>query len=510
MSTVTEIMSNNLLLYGVLGALFLAYLVYAVWQWYRLSHIPGPFWISLSRFWMIQQALKKRQPFALREVNDKYGSLARVGPNELVTDDPEVVRRMTAVRSEYTRSPWWGAMRLEPGKDNLVSTRDEARHTRLRKQMAAGYSGKGNESLEGTIDEQVAAFIELINTRYVSTPDDYRPMDLAEKVQYFTLDVISALAFGRPFGHLKEDADVYDYIKIVKSFIPVLSVFGLLPWLSNLFHSRPFRRLLPKDSDKLGFGAFIGVAKSAVAERFAPSAKHQSDMLGSFIQNGLTQEEAASESLLQIFAGSDTSATTIRILLLHVLTNPHMYARLRAEIDNGISTGAISSPIKDAEGRRLPYLQALIKESLRMFPPASGYMPRTVPKKGDVIDGKFIPGGTEIGSSALALHRSKKTFGCDADIFRPERWLEAEADPARLALMTGSVDLVFHYGRYQCLGKNVAMMEFNKVFVELLRAFDFAVVRADMPLWLNNVAVWMIGDFWVRVTRRGSESVSGE
>lgn len=66
------------------------------------------------------------------------GSLARVGPNDLVTDDPDILRRMMAVRSPYTRGPWYDAMRFDPMKDNLLSMRDEEAHTALRNKMAAG------------------------------------------------------------------------------------------------------------------------------------------------------------------------------------------------------------------------------------------------------------------------------------------------------------------------------------------------------------------------------------
>jgi cytochrome P450 len=188
-------------------------------------------------------------------------------------------------------------------------------------------------------------------------------------------------------------------------------------------------------------------------------------MLTSFIRHGLTQEEASGEALLQVIAGSDTSATTIRSVLLYLLTNPHSYTRLQAEIDTSIAVGKISSPIKDSEARQLPYLQAVIKEGMRIIPPAGGAFYKTVPPEGDVIDGKFVPGGMQIGSSPLGIHHDKKTFGEDADVFRPERWLEA--DPGRLALMTKTVDMVFHSGKYQCLGKPVALMEFNKIFVEV-------------------------------------------
>jgi cytochrome P450 len=151
------------------------------------------------------------------------------------------------------------------------------------------------------------------------------------------------------------------------------------------------------------------------------------------------------------------------------ISSPTRSCTLQKEIDSGIATGKISSPITDAEARQLPYLQACIKEGLRIMPPASGAFFKTVPPAGDTIDGKFIPGGTQIGSSPLGIHCSKKIFGTDADMFRPERWLDASEE--HFAYMASTVDLIFHYGKYQCLGKNVALMEFNKVFVE---------VRADV------------------------------
>lgn len=74
-----------------------------------------------------------------------------------------------------------------------------------------------------------------------------------------------------------------------------------------------------------------------------------------------------------------------------------MLWRLRAEIDAAAEKGRISSPIQDVEARTLPYLQACIKEGLRLFPPVTGLMPKVVPPEGDTFNGVFIPGGTEIG-----------------------------------------------------------------------------------------------------------------
>ena len=211
------------------------------------------------------------------------------------------------------------------------------------------------------------------------------------------------------------------------------------------------------------------VAKKLARERFLPGAKPQMDMMASFIRHGLTEEELAGESLLQVVAGSDTTSATIRMVMLNLMISPPYYQKLQTEIDSAIAAGKVSSPVQDSEAKRLPYLQAVIKEGLRVNPPASGIASKQVPRGGDVINGIFVPGGTQIGSSCYGMHHSKKIFGEDSDTFRPERWLEAEGD--RLSEMTSTVDLVFHYGKTQCLGKQVALTELNKIFVEASALF---------------------------------------
>jgi hypothetical protein len=64
----------------------------------------------------------------------------RLGPNELVTNDPTVLRRMSAVRSPYRRSAWYDGVRLEPEYDSMFSERNEERHNALRSKAAIGVS----------------------------------------------------------------------------------------------------------------------------------------------------------------------------------------------------------------------------------------------------------------------------------------------------------------------------------------------------------------------------------
>ena len=77
-------------------------------------------------------------------------------------------------------------------------------------------------------------------------------------------------------------------------------------------------------------------------------------------------------------AGSDTLAIAIRATLLYNITNPHMQAALLEELSNA----SISSPITDVESRKLPYLQAVVREGLRVFPPVTGLILKEVPAGG--------------------------------------------------------------------------------------------------------------------------------
>lgn len=208
------------------------------------------------------------------------------------------------------------------------------------------------------------------------------------------------------------------------------------------------------------------VAKRVVAERLGPNGIDRKDMLGSFLKHGLSREEAEGEALVNVIAGSDTTATAIRTTMLYLMSSPQAYRKLAHEIRTAAANGQISSPITDEEARTLPYLQAVIKEGMRVFPPVTGLMPTVVPPGGDVIRGIPVPEGTEIGWSAFGVQHNKGLYGLDAETFRPERWLEAK-DEQLLQEMTSTWELVFKYGKWQCLGRAVALLELNKIFVEV-------------------------------------------
>ncbi|KAI1864025.1 uncharacterized protein JN550_009045 [Neoarthrinium moseri] len=478
------------------------YLISASAAWFRLRHVPGPLLAKFSYLWLGQVAQGAKQYYVHRDLCRKYGPLVRVGPNELTTDDPEVLRRIAATRSSYGKDSWYQGARFNPYHEAMFSTLDVRAHDALKSKMGGVYGGSEAPLLEAGVDMQVRSLVELIQKNYISASagDRSKLMDFAPLTCYFTMDVITKVAFGQEFGYLKSNEDLYDFLRGVRDNWPKLAMSVDVPSIRNVLLSPLFLKFFgPKVSDKQGMGKLMGVAKTVVDTRFGPDKTTHKDLLGSWISKGLDQDRCETEGLFMVIAGSDTTASAIRITMLYLMTCPNVYQKLKTEINAAWDRGGISSPISYEEAKKLPYLQAVVYEGLRMRPPAPGLYPKTVPPEGDVIHGKFIPGGTAIGMNTASLFSSITHFGNDADVFRPERF--TEATEAQRTEMERLVELGFGYGRFMCAGKAVALMELYKVFFELLRLFDFQIANPTTPWESRSYSVFVEENMWVKVTK---------
>ena len=263
-------------------------------------------------------------------LSEGYGPLVRVAPNNVITSDVDTIRRISAPRSRYRRSLHSYAMRLNPGKDHIFSTMDEVLHDNLRKKMIAGYSGKENLTLENDVNEAVLELCALIDRKYLAQAGDVKPMDLARKVQYLTIDIISKASFDAKFHDLRDDDDNYRYIEEIENLLPNVTWTAVVPGLTKFLTDIGSLQLMARFVDgSMGVEKVKRVAFEQVDKRFhadgTPKKEMRSDMLGSFIRHGLTRERAKEESILNLTAGSDTAATAMRATLLNIITSPHLY-----------------------------------------------------------------------------------------------------------------------------------------------------------------------------------------
>ncbi|KAH9896258.1 cytochrome P450 [Xylariomycetidae sp. FL2044] len=504
--SVKEVLRSNLGAVGPIAGGLLILVVYFVAQtaltWYRLRHFKGPRLAAFSHLWAVGTVMTERPDIRYAETQEKYGTpLIRVAPDTLLTDDPEVVRRINSVRNGYGRSTWYHGFRVNPSQHNMISTTDDGLHDLIKSRTSGGYSFREVPSIEEDVNGTISAFIDLIRQNYLSTSTVANHVDWAQIAQYFTLDTLSKVAFGKEFGCMSANQDVHDFMETSKKGMGFMTLCAEVPLLRSILTSRIFLRFAgPKNTDAKGIGSLMRIAEQAVGERWGPNNKSVPDMLGSFVRSGLSREQCEAESLLQIIAGSDSTAIVIRCTMLFLSTTPHAYRRLQEEIDCGIAEGKISSPITNAEAKQLPYLQAVISETRRYHPTNVATFPKVVPRNGDTLAGQYVPGGTKIGINQRRLMRNKDIFGPDPEVFKPERWIDASAE--RRDQMARVVDLLFGHGRYMCAGRGLALMELNKVFVELLRRYDFQLVNITKP-WTEEIHTNIfVSNEWMRITER--------
>ncbi|EKG14272.1 Cytochrome P450 [Macrophomina phaseolina MS6] len=117
-------------------------------------------------------------------------------------------------------------------------------------------------------------------------------------------------------------------------------------------------------------------------------------------QNRVTMPHMLDSCGSNLGAGSDTTAITLSATLYYLYNNPEKLNKLRDEIDTMAASGRISDPVSFQEAQDMPYLQAVIKEALRMHPAVGTMLARKVPKGGVNLAGYYFPEGvsTEIST----------------------------------------------------------------------------------------------------------------
>lgn len=231
-----------------------------------------------------------------------------------------------------------------------------------------------------------------------------------------------------------------------------------------------------------------------IKEREAMPIKGRRDFLARFLEakdkfpQYVDEEQVGDYANTNVAGGSDTTGVILSTLLYRIIENESILKKILAEISSVLRARKEDQdadlPITFAEGSKMTYYQATLKESLRYHPVSAQMLPRVVPPGGVELCGHYLPEGTVVGCHAWSIHRRKELYGDDADNFRPERWLEVPKEQARLMEMSL---FTFGAGKRACIGRNVAMLELSKFVPEFLRRFDARIVD---PGRFNITSAW--------------------
>ena len=161
-----------------------------------------------------------------------------------------------------------------------------------------------------------------------------------------------------------------------------------------------------------------------------------------------------------MIAAPHTTSALICATVCNVIREPRIYKKVIHEISTCTSKGKLSVPIATfTQIRGLPYFTACVEESIRVSPSLPFIIPRRVSAGGLILNGVSIPEGISIGASPSVINRDRSVFGDDADIFRPERWLESSEKVRQMHRFL----FTWGFGSRKCAGRHLALLETYKL-----------------------------------------------
>ncbi|KAF4443392.1 hypothetical protein F53441_11441 [Fusarium austroafricanum] len=407
----------------------------ALFEFFRspLRRIPGPFLARFTRLWLLKQVYFGTYPKTSVELHRKYGPIVRIAPNEYSIDDPIAAKKIYGCGSSFIKSPWDHASGSPVNPlPNIFAEPNPHVHAQERRKITAAYSMTNLVQLEPFIDQCTA----VLDDRLEEFARSGASIDVGHWMQCLAFDVIGKMTVGKRFGFLDTGDDIQGIMSPISKYLVYCANVGIFPeWhrslyrhqmksksISGLAHIREFARAHLEDKrahNKPGLqdleGATVNISEDFITRFLRVQAQDP---------NKITNADISSICTMNIGAGSDTTSISLTSIMVNLIKHPRVLEKLRGEIREHEARGELSEPVKFSEANKLPYLQSVLKEGLRMHPATGLSLGRVVPPEGATLAGQYFPQGIVVGINAWVAHANTKVFGHDAHVFRPERWLD--------------------------------------------------------------------------------------
>ncbi|KAI2616509.1 cytochrome P450 [Hypoxylon sp. NC1633] len=448
-----------------------------------------PEWTNIYRFYLVRTG---SYHLHIKKLHDRYGPVLRIGPNHLDLDLPELSKTLYGSDVRWRKTEFYQNQSiLIKGKPiyTIFSEIDPTQHSKAKRPIAKFFSQGNVLAKEAIMDTVIQNMSKQLEDRF-----DNKSCDLGEWIGFCAWDIIGTLTFSQSFGYLDKGCDHDGSIRIADIALDYFAAVGQMPWIDYFLDKNPVVYLGPPTLANI-----TRIAAEHMAKRFQSKGPVDPTITPDYLQHFVNMKNAQPDTftdldimlylLITLIPGADTTAITIRTIFYYALRNPPAYRKLEEEI----LAAKLGEPAQYSSSRALPYLEAAVREGMRMHPGICMLLERYVPAPGlNLPDGRYVPAGTAVGLNPYVVGRNTEVWGPDADVFRPERWFQnkGESDDAyreRLRLYNAA-DLTFGGGSYVCIGRYIAQMEVYKVVAMLITNFEIELSDPDCE-W-EVVASW--------------------
>ncbi|KIV90665.1 hypothetical protein PV10_05297 [Exophiala mesophila] len=422
------------------------------------TKVPGPWYNNFTSMVLKYHEFSKNRRLWIHHLHRRYGPVVRLSPNEVSFANLDGMKEIyQSGGSGYDKTEFYDLFKQYNNR-TMFSTLNRHDHARRKKLFAEKYAMTNvvNSDIIQGIEQRAASVVAKC------TESLGGHLDVYVTLHCYALDCASHFLFN-PGGtdslnnpndlRLMQELSYHDSIRQrwIQHYWPILDR------VNTIF--RP--KAIPLSSNYV-----LGQAQNTKGQSSSLLYKLQSK------SSGLPAIKIAAECMDHMAAGIDTTGDAL-CFLMHELSLPrcqHIQKHLHQEI--------VDNP--DVKTNDLVYLDAVVKEGLRLFPPIPMSLPRYVPREGHNISGYDIPGGSIVSCQAYTLHLLNPDVFPEGDRFLPERWLEKEGEAERNRLF-----FAFASGGRGCIGKSLALMEMKTLLREVYGRFITKVspqMKGDMSI----------------------------
>ncbi|CAG8971210.1 hypothetical protein HYALB_00010583 [Hymenoscyphus albidus] len=446
--------------------------------------------------------LSGRQPWRMLALHEKYGPAVRVSPNEVSFASAQSWHDIYAPRKggEFLKSNWYENGSF--GGHAIVSVRDPVEHAQMRKYLSRAFSEASLRDQEDMITDLIAKYIDGVG----KTAKAEGVVNLTDWHNFLTFDIIGLLAFGKSFGGVESGRLGPTYSARLSLFSQafvgsiahanVMDTLKRFPWLGAVYlaFNQGWLKGIARVADR-----HMSYTKKVIEDRISEKTDRK-DFMHYLLRDHPQDDDSESFHMQMsghaadlVVAGSETTATTLSVVVHYLLEKPAIFKTVTEEIHGSFEK---EEDINATTAAPLKYLHAVCLEALRIFPPLPIGPPRDAPPEGAVVDGVSIPGGTLVSTNPCAASMFSKNFHNPSE-FIPERWLGENKDDILEATQP------FSLGKRGCIGRNMAWLELHITLARLI--FRYEIEREGQLDWIEATPMllfWQKPNLMVRVKER--------
>uniref|UniRef100_A0A671TX27 Cytochrome P450 3A n=1 Tax=Sparus aurata TaxID=8175 RepID=A0A671TX27_SPAAU len=449
--------------------------VYAYWPYgtFKKMGIPGP---KPVPFFGTMLAYRKGFTTFDETCAKKYGPTWGIFDGRqpvLCITDPAMIKTVL-IKECYSLFTNRRNFRLNGPLYDAVSIAEDDQWRRIRSVLSPSFTSGRLKEMFGIMKRHAANLLTSMKKKV----DKDEPLELKEFFGPYSMDIVTSTSFSVDIDSLNNPSDpfVANIKKMLKFdlFNPLLLIISFFPFMGPVFEKMEFS-FFPKSVTDFFYSAMQKIKSNRVTSKqksrvdflqLMIDSQNNKDPSGVEQDKGLSDHEILSQAMIFLFAGYETTSSSLSFAAYNLALNPHIMKRLQDEID---ATFPGKAPVEYQALMQMEYLDCVINESLRLYPIA----PRLerVAKATVEINGLVIPKGMIVMVPTWPLHRHPDLWP-DPEAFKPERFSKENKET-----FDPYTYMPFGLGPRNCIGMRFALVMMKLALVEILQKYSFTLCK---------------------------------